>query len=137
MAMGNLKKRGARSEINITPYIDILLVMLIIFMVTHPSQSYDIPIRVPQPPPPTQEKAKPEYIIVDILKDNSIQINQTPVTLQELGNKLKQVFATRPNRSMFIRAHPSRAFGTVFPVLDVAQQSGSRNIALIKSEENK
>ncbi len=137
MSMGNLTKKGRKSDINITPYIDILLVLLIIFMVTHPMQSYDIPIRVPQPPPPTQEKAKPDYIIVDVLKDNSIQLNSTPVTLQELKEKLPLIFATRPNRNMFVRAYPTHAFGTVFPVLDVAQQAGSKNIALIKSEEDK
>lgn len=138
MAMSSFgRKKGVSHDINITPYIDILLVMLIIFMVAHPSKVFDIPIRVPQPPPKTQEKAKPDYIIVDVLKDNSIQLNSTPVTLQELAERLRQVFATRPNRNMFIRAYPTHAFGSVFPVLDVAQQAGSHNIALIKSEENK
>jgi len=140
MAMGNVRnKKGIRSDINITPYIDILLVMLIIFMVTHPMQSYDLPIRVPQPPPPVpeKEKTKPDFIIVDVLKDRSIQLNQTPITLPELGEKLKQVFAMRPNRNMFIRGYPLLEFGAVFPVLDISQQAGAHNIALIKAEETK
>ncbi len=140
MAMGQVSgKKGVRNEINITPYIDILLVLLIIFMVTHPMQSYDLPIRVPQPPPPVQEKekTKPDFIIVDVLKDRTFQLNSTPITLPELGDRLKQVFALRPNRNMFVRAYPQLAFGEVFPVLDVSQQAGAHNIALIKGEEAK
>ena len=137
MSMGSSNKKGVRSDINITPYIDILLVLLIIFMVSAPIRSYDLPIRVPQPPPPTQEKAKPDYIIVDILKDRSLQLNQQPTTLEELNIKLKLAFAPRPNRNMFIRAFATLEYGVVFPVLDIAQQAGAHNIALLKSEESK
>jgi biopolymer transport protein TolR len=137
MSMGNLNKKGVRSDINITPYIDILLVLLIIFMVSAPIKSYDLPIRVPQPPPPSQDKAKPDYIIVDVLKDRTLQLNQAPVTLDELNIKLKLAFAPRPNRNMFIRGYAGLDYGAVFPVLDIAQQAGARNIALIKAEESK
>ena len=137
MSMGNLNKKGVRSDINITPYIDILLVLLIIFMVSAPIRSYDMPIRVPQPPPPTQEKAKPDYIIVEILKDRTLQLNQQPITLDELNIKLKLAFAPRPNRNMFIRGYASLDYGAVFPVLDIAQQAGAHNIALLKAEESK
>jgi biopolymer transport protein TolR len=137
MGMGNQNRKGVRSDINITPYIDILLVLLIIFMVSAPIKSYDMPIRVPQPPPPTKEKAKPDFIIVDVLKDRTLQLNQKAVTLDELNIQLKMAFAPRPNRNMFIRAFAGLEYGAVFPVLDIAQQAGAHNIALLKAEEGK
>ena len=127
-------KKGVRSDINITPYIDILLVLLIIFMVATPLKKFDEKVRVPQPPPPNQEKVKTDVIVVEIGSDHSIRINQLPVTLETLGDKLSEIYRGRANRNMFIRGDPGLPYGEVFKVLDIAKRSGAADIGLLSQE---
>ena len=97
-------KKGVVSNINITPYIDILLVMLIIFMVAVPLKQHDHPIRVPQPAPATQPKdVKPDSIIVDMDLDHTVRLNNQVMTLDKLESTLTAVFSRRAVKNMFIR----------------------------------
>ena len=132
--MTNQKRKGVVSDINITPYIDILLVLLIIFMVASPLKKHEEDIRVPQPPPETKEQTKPDLIIVDIAKDHTIKINNLNVTIDELGPKLVTIFSARANKNMFIRGDVELAYGEVFRILDIAKRSGVVDIALLRSD---
>ena len=134
MGMSGFQKKGVRSQINITPYIDILLVLLIIFMVAAPLKKHEESVRVPQPPPLNQEKVKPDTIVVEIAADHSIQINQLPVTLDTLGPTLFQIYSARANKNMFIRGDAALPYGEVYKVLDIAKQSGAGDIALLAKE---
>ena len=134
MAM-TVGKKGVKHDINITPYIDILLVLLIIFMVASPLRKHEEEVRVPQPPPQNQEKeVKPDLIVVEIAADHSIRINQLPVTLDTLGPKLFEIFSARANKNMFIRGDGELPYGEIFKVLDIAKRSGVGDIALIQMQ---
>ena len=124
---------GIQSNINITPYIDILLVLLIIFMVAAPLRQYDHEVRVPQPAtsaPP--QNVKSDSIIVDMELDHTVRLNQKAVTLQELESTLREVFQYRAVKNLFIRGDSALPYGDVFVLMDIAKRSGATDIALLE-----
>jgi biopolymer transport protein ExbD len=133
MTLGNKKYK---SDINITPYIDILLVLLIIFMTVTPLKQHEHPVRVPQPAPATQPKeVKPDSVIVDMALDHSIKLNQKPITLPELETTLTEVFRRRAVKNLFIRGDAALPYGDVFVLLDIAKRSGVGDIALLEMKD--
>jgi biopolymer transport protein ExbD len=127
MSLGN---KGYKSEINITPYIDILLVLLIIFMVATPIKKFDQQVRVPKPAPIQPQTLDPLVIEVDLNHD--IRINQQPVTLADLQRTLYAVFSGRTDKNMYIRGDSGLNYGYVFQILDIAKRAGAVDIALLE-----
>ncbi len=135
MSMAVGAKKGAMSDINITPYIDILLVLLIIFMTITPVRQMDLDVKVPQPAPPGQEAAPdPSIIVVSVGDAAQIAINQDPVAIGDLGTKLQDIYAARANKNMFISASPKLPYGDVVKVIDIAKGAGVGDIGLIVEE---
>jgi biopolymer transport protein TolR len=127
-------KKGVRCNINITPYIDILLVLLIIFMVAAPLKQHEQPVRVPQTAVSEQQKkVVHDTLVVDIDINHAIRLNQQPITLDALGVSLTQLFSHRVNRNLLIRGDGKLPYGDVFKILDLAKQSGASDIALLES----
>jgi biopolymer transport protein ExbD len=122
------------SDINITPYIDILLVLLIIFMVIQPTTQYDLRARVPEEAPedlPQDVIIKSDAIVVSIASNGALQINQEPVTLDRLGARLFEIYSARANKNMFVQADNDLPFGDVIRVIDIAKGSGVGDVGLM------
>ena len=133
MAMSS-RTAGPKSDINITPYIDILLVLLIIFMVIQPTTQYDLRARVPEKPPedlPENVVVKSDAIVVAVSLDGEISINQDPVSLNQLGTRLFDIYSARANKNLFVQAHDELPFGTVIRVIDLAKGAGVGDIGLM------
>ena len=127
MAMGIVKK----AEINVTPLIDVLLVLLIIFMVIQPQLSTGHNANIPQPAPPGASDSSRHDIVVTVAEDRSLQINTQPVTWDDLENRLRALFAVRPNGVLFVSAAASVEFKEVAAVIDTARGVGVGRVALL------
>lgn len=130
------KQKGVYANINITPYIDILLVLLIIFMVAAPLKQHEHPVRVPQPAPKVEAKdVKPDSIIVEMDLDHTIRLNNQPITLEKLESTLTEVFRRRAVKNLFVRGDSDLPYGDVFVLLDIARRSGVGDIALLQKKD--
>jgi len=131
MAVGTTK--GPKSDINITPYIDILLVLLIIFMVITPVRQQDLEVKVPQPSEDNQKNTPPpaDVIVVSMSETAQLAINQEPTSITELGSKLRDIYSARANKNMFISASAKLPYGDVVKIIDIAKGAGVLDVGLL------
>jgi len=128
--------KGAKSEPNIVPLIDILLVLLIIFMVITPQIPKGLDAQVPQPNKDKDSAPEPNAltVVVSIDQVGNIKINQDAITKDQLGPKLFEIFKTRAEKIMFVRGDKEIIFAKVAEVIDVAKGSGVEKIGLITQQ---
>jgi biopolymer transport protein TolR len=135
MAISTQGTGGPRADINVTPLIDVLLVLIIIFMVINPPIQRGLDTQIPQPPPPGAPPPDPETlnrtVVVSIDRDKTISINQKPVQKQNLQDQLTEIFKTRNERTMFVQGDTELYFNDVSDIIDIAKGAGVDKIGLI------
>jgi biopolymer transport protein TolR len=124
------------SEPNIVPLIDVLLVLIIIFMAITPTTPTGMRALVPQPPPKNQKPQPPDQttIVVVVAADGKVSINQTPMTWNDLGTQLTNIFKIRADKTAFVKGDDGTSFGYVARAIDIMRGAGITNVGLITAK---
>jgi biopolymer transport protein TolR len=118
------------SQINVTPLVDVMLVLLIIFMVTAPILQQGVPVDLPKVsagPLAGQE----EQLVVNVAKGGQFFLNDTPMTAEQLTTKLRAIAAARPDRQLYVRADQSVPYGQVMQVMGAVRDAGLVRVGLV------
>jgi len=124
--------RGQKADINMTPMIDVLLVLIIIFMVITPTVSRGLDALVPQSPDQQQPTPPPVHdVVITVQADRTLLLNQEPVALAALRDRLARLFQSSPHRVIFVRGAKELEFQAVAEVIDIAHDAGIDRVALM------
>jgi biopolymer transport protein TolR len=134
---GSRKLGLAPPNINVTPLIDVLLVLLIIFMVIQPQKEAKFESQIPQKPQENNDTVVPpsDLLMVDVKMqgsglDQTVELNSKPLSLIELGTTLKDLLEQRPDKTVFIKAPKDKQYGDIVSVIDTVKGAGAQPIGL-------
>lgn len=131
MAIARARLSDFRSDINITPLVDVVLVLLIIFMVITPllQMGYDVKV----PPKATVEQAPTlaDQLIVSLTTDNKVYLNKEELNLQSLPLRLSEILKNRRDKTVFFSADDGSNYGKVVEVMDIVRNAGAKNLGIV------
>ena len=131
-------KGGAKSEINVTPLVDVCLVLLIIFMVMVPRNVPEISVRIPpeskvkRPPPKTDTT-----LVVGMTEDGGLLLNRNPIEKEKLGEDIARQLEGRDKRVVFVDFHEKAKYGDAVEIVDLVKSSGADVVAIMKDKNYK
>jgi biopolymer transport protein TolR len=125
----NGQTRSSLAEINITPLVDVVLVLLIIFMITEPVLQSGIQVNVPKTK--TVQQITEQRMVVTIDKDQQVFLNDQPVNIHDLAVKLHQAGVDPTHQAIYLRADQTVPFGAFASVMDAVKQSGITNVSIV------
>ena len=122
---------GLTNEINVTPMIDVLLVLLIIFMMVVPMARKAIDIQLPDPNPGVAPaNAVSQQIVLEVLPNGAFAVNKEPLNKDNLTKRLKEIYDPRPDKLIFIKGDPTVKYQDVIFAMDMARQAGVKVIGV-------
>ncbi len=130
MAMATSSGGSMNSDINVTPFIDVLLVLLVIFMITLPLSRRVLDIQVPKEEQATRTNEPSQSIVLEIKPDGSLAINTQPVEHANLSTRLHEIYDARGDKLLFIKVDNNRKYREVVTVIDIARGAGVKVFGL-------
>ena len=130
----NGKTGTTLAEINITPLVDVVLVLLVIFMITEPVLQSGIEVNVPKTK--TVQEITDQRMVVTIDRDDNIFLNDQPVNIHDLPERLHQAGVDPAHQSIYLRSDERVSFGNFASVMDAVKQSGITNVSIVTQPLN-
>jgi biopolymer transport protein TolR len=123
--------KGLTNDINVTPMIDVLLVLLIIFMLVVPMSRKAIDLQLPDPTDQPQSSNPPPQIVLEVLPGNKYMVNKSPIPKDQLAAELKKIYDPRPEKIIFVKGAPKGVkYSDVIFAMDVARGAGVKVIGV-------
>jgi biopolymer transport protein TolR len=126
---GETRLGPALAEINITPFVDVVLVLLVIFLITAPMMLGGIDVRVPKTE--TRTSRPEERLILTVTRERGVYLESQPISLDRLANVLGGVVKRNPKAAVFLKADEAVAYGTVMKVMDVIKKAGIDRVGMV------
>jgi biopolymer transport protein ExbD len=128
---------AVKSDINVTPMIDVLLVLLIIFMITLPlsRRAFDVQVPPEQKNQPKQKQVQSDQIVLELKPDGAYAINTQVVPFEQLDAKFHELYDQRPAKLLFIKSAPNRKYGDIVRAMDVARGAGVQVIGFTPPDQ--
>lgn len=118
------------SQINVTPLVDVMLVLLVIFMVTAPILQQGVSVDLPEVTAAPLVGSE-EQLLVVVARDGKVQLNDTPLAMEELKRKLNAIIRVKPDRQVYLRADKNVPYGKVVEVMAAVQTAGVRKLGMV------
>ena len=132
MAFGGSTGAGVRSDINITPLVDVVLVLLIIFMVATPMLIKDLDLTVPEKA--DVQVATPttaNQVVVSVTKEGQVEINREPIVESQFGEKIHDLMTARSEKLVFFDVDDDAIYGDAMHLMDVARGAGAKTLGIM------
>jgi biopolymer transport protein ExbD len=135
MSMSTGGGKGLTNEPNVTPMIDVLLVLLIIFMLVVPMSRKAIDLQLPDPTEQQSSANPPPQIVLEVLPGNKFAVNKEPLTKANLAARLKEIYDGRPEKIIFVKGDPKVKYSDVIYAMDVARGAGVKVIGVSPKDQ--
>jgi biopolymer transport protein TolR len=126
---GEARLAPALAEINVTPFVDVVLVLLVIFLITAPMLLGGIDVRVPRTA--TRNIQPEERLVLSVTRDRGVFLDNQPISLDRLSKVLSGMVQRNPKASVFLKADEAVAYGTVMKVMDIIKKAGVDRVGMV------
>jgi len=125
---------GELAEINVTPLVDVMLVLLIIFMIAAPMLHQGIPVSLPEAKAKSLPVRSENPLILSINKDGMVYVQETPIHPSQLVDRLKSILARRKDEMVYLKADRNLAYGKVIEVLNLLHEGGIHQVGMVTEQ---